>query len=54
MANTVERLGEKLKVFISYARSDGAALAEGRRRRRAVAASIVAENSGYGTSPRTA
>ena len=28
MANTVESPGEKLKVFISYARSDGAALAE--------------------------
>jgi len=28
MANTIESPGEKLKVFISYARSDGAALAE--------------------------
>ena len=54
MANTVESPGEKLKVFISFARSDGAALAEDRSRRRAVAASIVAENSGYGRSPRTA
>ena len=28
MANTVESPAERLKVFISYARSDGAALAE--------------------------
>ena len=28
MADTVESPAEKLKVFISYARSDGAALAE--------------------------